>query len=108
MIFKNWLRRFNEFWQSRSVRFYPDQTVSKPTNTLLENLTTAFDVSKYNGGSGSNSKAFTMLDVWGPIVDELNESGANFENPAVFLVGGFCHLALVLIIKKMLMKYIRI
>jgi len=69
--------------------FAPGQTVSTPTNTLLENLTISFDVSKYNGGSGSNSKAFTMLDVWGPIVDELNENGADFENPAVFLVGGF-------------------
>ena len=66
----------------------PEQVVSTPPNTLLENLTISFDVSKYNGGSGSNSKAFTMLDVWGPIVDELNETGADFENPAVFLVGG--------------------
>ena len=61
----------------------PEQIISTPTNTLLENLTIAFDVSKYNGGSGSNSEAFNLIDIWGPIVEELNEGGADFENPAV-------------------------
>jgi len=61
----------------------PEQIISTPTNTLSENLTIAFDVSKYNGGSGSNSEAFNLIDIWGPIVEELNEGGADFENPAV-------------------------
>tara|TARA_R110001632_G_scaffold118447_1_gene230880 strand:- start:3760 stop:7221 length:3462 start_codon:yes stop_codon:yes gene_type:complete len=65
----------------------PQSGLSVPPNTLTENLTTAFDVSKFNGGSGSNSKAFTMLEVWGPIIDLANENGGDFENPGVYLTG---------------------
>lgn len=67
----------------------PQNGLSVPPNTLTENLTTAFVVSKFNGGSGSNSKAFTMLEVWGPIIDLANENGGDFENPGVYLTGNF-------------------
>jgi predicted kinase len=56
-----------------------------PPGTLTENLTTAFDVARFNGGSGANSKAFTMLEVWGPIVDLANQNGGDFENPGIYL-----------------------
>jgi len=65
----------------------PQQGLTAPPGTLAENLTTAFDVARFNGGSGSNSKAFTMLEIWGPIVDLANENGGDFENPGMYLAG---------------------
>lgn len=63
----------------------PQQGLSAPPSTFTENLTGAFDAMKYTGGTGGNSKGFTLLDVWSPIIEELNETGADFENPAVWL-----------------------
>ncbi len=65
----------------------PQQGLTAPPGTLAENLTTAFDVARFNGGSGSNSKAFTMLEIWGPIGDLANENGGDFENPGMYLAG---------------------
>ncbi|MAO22091.1 MAG: hypothetical protein CMJ25_15190 [Phycisphaerae bacterium] len=63
----------------------PTQLINVPPSPLVENLTTAFDVARFNGGTGANSKAFAMLDVWGPILDLANENGGDFENPGLYL-----------------------
>jgi len=75
------------FDQPDRLDILPQQGLSAPPGTLAENLTTAFDVARFNGGSGSNSKAFTMLEIWGPIVDLANENGGDFENPGMYLAG---------------------
>ena len=71
------------------LNILPTQLLNEPPSSLVENLTTAFDVYKYEGGSGENSRAFTVLDVWDPIVDLVNENGGNFENPGIYLTSGF-------------------
>ena len=75
------------FDQPDRLDVLPQQGLTAPPGTLAENLTTAFDVARFNGGSGSNSKAFTMLEIWGPIVDLANENGGDFENPGMYLAG---------------------
>ena len=73
------------FDQPDRLDILPQQGLQAPPGTLTENLTTAFDVARFNGGSGANSKAFTMLEVWGPIVDLANQNGGDFENPGIYL-----------------------
>lgn len=73
------------FDQPDRLDILPQQGLQAPPGTLVENLTTAFDVARFNGGSGANSKAFTMLEVWGPIVDLANQNGGDFENPGIYL-----------------------
>ena len=73
------------FDQPDPLDILPQQGLQAPPGTLTENLTTAFDVARFNGGSGANSKAFTMLEVWGPIVDLANQNGGDFENPGIYL-----------------------
>ncbi len=73
------------FDQPDPLDILPQQGLQAPPGTLVENLTTAFDVARFNGGSGANSKAFTMLEVWGPIVDLANQNGGDFENPGIYL-----------------------
>jgi hypothetical protein len=73
------------FDQPDTLDFLPQNGISKAPNSLVENLTGAFDAMTYTGGTGSNSKNFTLLDVWSPIVEELNSTGGEFENPAVWL-----------------------
>jgi predicted kinase len=68
-----------------SLDFLPQNGISQAPNSITENLTGAFDATKYTGGTGSNSKNFTLLDVWSPIVEELNSTGNEFENPAIWL-----------------------
>ena len=68
-----------------SLDFLPQNGISQAPNSITENLTGAFDATKYTGGTGSNSKNFTLLDVWSPIVEELNSTGGEFENPAIWL-----------------------
>jgi len=75
------------FDQPDRLDVLPQQGLTAPPGTLAENLTTAFDVVHFNGGSGSNSNAFTMLEIWGPIVDLANENGGDFENPGMYLAG---------------------
>ena len=65
--------------------FLPQNGISEAPGSLMENLTGAFDAMKYTGGAGANSRGYTLLDVWTPIIDELNETGADFENPAIWL-----------------------
>ena len=65
--------------------FLPQNGLSKAPGTLTENLTTAFDSLLFDSSAGSMSKAFTMLEIWEPIVNELKENGAEFMNPAVWL-----------------------
>ena len=65
----------------------PQNGLTESPSSLVENLVIAFDVGKYNGGSGRNSKAFTLMDVWDPIIDLANENGGDFENPGVYLSG---------------------
>ena len=65
----------------------PSEYRSKPPAPWLENVTTAFTVGKFNGDSGSNSKAFAKMRVWEPIISALNDAGVDrFENPAMYLV----------------------
>ena len=73
------------FDQPDPLDILPQQGLQAPPGTLTENLMTAFDVARFNGGSGANSKAFTMLEVWGPIVDLANQNGGDFENPGIYL-----------------------
>lgn len=73
------------FDQPDRLDILPQQGLQAPPGTLTENLTTAFDVARFNGGSGANSKAFTMLEIWGPIVDLANQNGGDFENPGIYL-----------------------
>jgi hypothetical protein len=73
------------FDQLDPLDILPQQGLTAPPGTLTDNLTTAFDVARFNGGSGANSKAFTMLEVWGPIVDLANQNGGDFENPGIYL-----------------------
>jgi len=61
-----------------SLDFLPQNGISQAPNSITENLTGAFDATKYTGGTGSNSKNFTLLDVWSPIVEELNSTGGEF------------------------------
>ena len=68
-----------------TLDFLPQNGISQAPNSVAENLTKAFDAIKYTGGTGSNSKNFTLLDVWSPIVEELNSAGNQFENPAIWL-----------------------
>tara|TARA_R110000751_G_scaffold40935_2_gene96579 strand:+ start:8717 stop:11134 length:2418 start_codon:yes stop_codon:yes gene_type:complete len=67
------------------LNFLPQNGLSKAPGTLRENLTTAFDSLLFDSSAGSMSKAFTMLEIWEPIVNELKENGAEFMNPAVWL-----------------------
>lgn len=73
------------FDQVDRLDFLPEDALTEAPNSLSENLTSAFDAMKYTGGTGSNSKNFTLLDVWSPIVEELNSTGGEFENPAIWL-----------------------
>tara|TARA_Y100000385_G_C13083220_1_gene635025 strand:+ start:244 stop:2625 length:2382 start_codon:yes stop_codon:yes gene_type:complete len=73
------------FDQPDRLDILPQQGLQAPPGTLRENLKTAFDVARYNGGSGANSKAFTMLKVWDPIVELANQNGGDFENPGQYL-----------------------
>ena len=67
------------------LNFLPQNGLSKAPGTLTENLTTAFDSLLFDSSAGSMSKAFTMLEIWEPIVNELKENGAEFMNPGVWL-----------------------
>ncbi len=73
------------FDKPEMLDFLPQNGVSEAPGSLMENLTGAFDAMKYTGGAGANSRGYTLLDVWTPIIDELNETGADFENPAIWL-----------------------
>ena len=73
------------FDKPEMLDFLPQNGISEAPGSLMENLTGAFDAMKYTGGAGANSKGYTLLDVWTPIIDELNETGADFENPAIWL-----------------------
>jgi len=73
------------FDQPDPLDILPQQGLQAPPGTLVENLKTAFDVARFNGGSGANSKAFTMLKVWDPIVELANQNGGDFENPGQYL-----------------------
>ena len=74
-----------DFDKPDRLDFPPQSALGSAPGTLTQNLTTAFDVAKYNGGTGENSKAFTMLEVWRPIVEEIRSAGGDFGNPASFL-----------------------
>ena len=72
------------------LNILPTQLLNEPPSSLVENLTTAFDVYKYDGGpGGANSSAFAAKDIWDPIIDIANENGGNFENPGIYLTSGF-------------------
>ncbi len=73
------------FDQVDKLDFVPEDALTEAPNSLSENLTGAFDAMKYTGGTGSNSKNFTLLYVWSPIIEELNSTGGEFENPAIWL-----------------------
>jgi len=73
------------FDKPEMLDFLPENGRSEAPGPLMENVTGAFDAMKYTGGAGANSRGFTLLDVWTPIIDELNETGADFENPAIWL-----------------------
>ena len=73
------------FDKPEMLDFLPQNGISEAPGSLMENLTGAFDAMKYTGGAGANSRGYTLLDVWTPIIDELNETGADFENPAIWL-----------------------
>ena len=73
------------FDKPEMLDFLPQNGASEAPGSLMENLTGAFDAMKYTGGAGANSRGYTLLDVWTPIIDELNETGADFENPAIWL-----------------------
>ena len=73
------------FDKPEMLDFLPQNGISEAPGSLMENLTGAFDAMKYTGGAGANSRGYTLLDVWTPIIEELNETGADFENPAIWL-----------------------
>lgn len=66
----------------RSVRPLAEEELSSgPIPSNLDSLLGGYEVGKYSGGAGSNSKGIVEAEAWQPILDELREYGADFENP---------------------------
>ena len=66
----------------RSVRPLAEEELnSGPIPSNLDSLLGGYEVGKYSGGAGSNSKGIVEAEAWQPILDELREYGADFENP---------------------------
>ena len=53
--------------------FKPSQGTDKPLGTAAENFEMSFENDRLN--EIGSSKAESYSDVWGPIVDEINEKG---------------------------------
>jgi len=69
----------------------PDQLTSEAVTTgFIPNLKAGFNFGMVSGMAGEDSKAHTEMQIWGPIVKELNKiTGNDFKNPAVSLIGFF-------------------
>jgi hypothetical protein len=67
----------------------PNQLNNRPSGSILENLTAAYDSGKYSGGAGANSDFMTAQEIWGPILDELKTNGLDVEDPTMFLYTSF-------------------
>ena len=76
------------FDQSDSMDEYDPNGIEFPMDPLLENITESFGNQLFTGAAGANSKAFVQLDIWTPIIDELNQyagpGGRNFLSKLVF------------------------
>jgi hypothetical protein len=77
------------FDQTDKLDVLPDQLNNRPSGSILENLTAAYDSGKYSGGAGANSDFMTAQEIWGPILDELKTNGLDVEDPTMFLYTSF-------------------
>tara|TARA_R110000850_G_scaffold238679_2_gene363336 strand:- start:2448 stop:6320 length:3873 start_codon:yes stop_codon:yes gene_type:complete len=84
---------------------YDPNGIEFPMDPVLQNITESFGNQLFTGAAGANSKAFVQLDIWTPIIDELNQyagpRGRNFLsklffggddrfiNPAIITADGF-------------------
>lgn len=68
----------------------PDQLTSEAVPTgFIPNVKAGFNFGMVSGMAGEDSKAHTEMQIWGPIIEELNkQTGEKFENPAAALIGG--------------------
>ena len=67
----------------------PDQLTSEAVPTgFIPNVKAGFNFGMVSGMAGEDSKAHTEMQIWGPIIEELNkQTGEKFENPAAALIG---------------------
>jgi hypothetical protein len=77
------------FDQTDKLDILPNQLNNRPSGSILENLTAAYDSGKYSGGAGANSDFMTAQEIWGPILDELKTNGLDVEDPTMFLYTSF-------------------
>ena len=67
---------------------YDPNGIEFPMDPVLQNITESFGNQLFTGAAGANSKAFVQLDIWTPIIDELNQyagpGGRNFLSKLVF------------------------
>jgi hypothetical protein len=77
------------FDRADKLDILPNQLNNRPSGSILENLTAAYDSGKYSGGAGANSDFMTAQEIWGPILDELKTNGLDVEDPTMFLYTSF-------------------
>ena len=67
----------------------PDQLTSEAVPTgFIPNVKAGFNFGMVSGMAGEDSQAHTEMQIWGPIIEELNkQTGEKFENPAAALIG---------------------